>query len=49
MALCIALHLNKRLNVHADSMHTGTLPESQQIHTPSPFKCFGFLQENEIH
>lgn len=49
MALCIALHLNKGLNVHADSMHTGILPESQQICSPSPFKCFGFLQENEIH
>lgn len=49
MVLCIALHLNKGLNVHPDSMHTGMLPESQQICAPSPFKRFGFLQENEIH
>lgn len=49
MALCIALHLNKRLNAHRGSVRTGRRPESQRICALSRFKCFGFLQENEIH
>lgn len=49
MALCIALHLNKRLNAHRGSVRTGRRPESQRICALSRFKCFGFLRENEIH
>lgn len=49
MALRIVLHPSKGLNVHGASMQTGNLPPSQHPGAASPSKCFGFLQENEIH